>query len=369
MPYLHFDNKSNFQWDTTPLEEYLDFHHRAFVFGQRGFGKTSILLKILAKYKTNKYEAVFLRGSELSRSFDFLSLSKILSKAKYGILIVDDYDLIIDPAVRKEVGRLYGDRRIKILFSSTKLIETNFHEERGDAFYMREVSAQILIGWIEDQLKKRGIRKAIDLKKVITKYPKTPLIAYRILELILEGYNLTEVEKNVIPKFEYQSKIFLPEEKKIIVPQQKIILANAYVLETSLLKKIKGNINEIFKFTDREFEEFVAELYHRDGYEVSITQQTRDGGKDIILSKDSSVGKSLYYVECKKYATHRPVSIGVVQRMYGVVQRNNATKGIVVTSSSFSNPAKLETQKIQHQIALVDYFGLEKFVKRLNADE
>jgi restriction system protein len=91
-------------------------------------------------------------------------------------------------------------------------------------------------------------------------------------------------------------------------------------------------------FTKRE--EIVAELFRKEGFEVELTQATRDKGIDIIaVSRRMNIPHKMI-VECKRYAPENRVGIAVVQRLLGVKTEINANKAVVVTTSSFSKDAE-----------------------------
>lgn len=90
----------------------------------------------------------------------------------------------------------------------------------------------------------------------------------------------------------------------------------------------------------RKFEALVAELFDGFGYEVELTKQTRDGGKDIIAVKRAEV-KVKYLIECKRPDPGGYVGVGPVRELLGVKNDENATKGILVTTAYFSPDAKL----------------------------
>jgi len=92
------------------------------------------------------------------------------------------------------------------------------------------------------------------------------------------------------------------------------------------------------------FEEIVAELFRKEGFEVELTQATRDGGVDIIaISRRMNIWQKMI-VECKRYAPQNKVGIAVVQRLLGVKDQLRANKAVVVTTSSFTKDA----QRIAH---------------------
>lgn len=106
----------------------------------------------------------------------------------------------------------------------------------------------------------------------------------------------------------------------------------------------------------RKFEELIASVFRQSGFDVELTPETRDGGIDIIaVRKDGLVGGSIHLIECKRYLPHNKVGIGVVQRLLGVVEQHRATKGIIVTTSSFSRDAVAVAESAKHRLALNEY--------------
>lgn len=106
----------------------------------------------------------------------------------------------------------------------------------------------------------------------------------------------------------------------------------------------------------RKFEELVAAVFKQNGFSVELTPETRDGGIDIIaVRRDALVGQELHLIECKRYLPYNAVGIGVVQRLLGVVEQHRATKGVVVTTSSFSKDAKIVAANVSHRLELNEY--------------
>ena len=85
----------------------------------------------------------------------------------------------------------------------------------------------------------------------------------------------------------------IQSEKKIIVPPKEII-KSVTIFDNTLLKKAMEDPRIIHRFSSREFEEMVCELLDKQGYNVKLTKQTRDGGKDIVVVQKS---KLLYIVK------------------------------------------------------------------------
>lgn len=122
----------------------------------------------------------------------------------------------------------------------------------------------------------------------------------------------------------------------------------------------------IYQCSPRQFEELVCELFEKKGYKVHLTNQTKDGGKDIIIIDNSILGSFLIYVECKKYAPHRPVGLNFVREFYGTINADRATAGLIITSSYFSKPAKEFVESKKHQMSLMDYVQLISEIQKLS---
>lgn len=160
------------------------------------------------------------------------------------------------------------------------------------------------------------------------------------------------------------SDIILPE-KKLITPSKEII-KDVTILNETLLKKAKENPYIIHEFTPRQFEEMVCELLDKQGYDVKLTKQTRDGGKDIIAVQKSILGEFVIYVDCKKYAVHNPIRVGLVRELYGTVAADDVTAGLLVTTSYFTKDAKEYRDTIKNRMSLMDYNDLVQALNRIN---
>lgn len=124
-----------------------------------------------------------------------------------------------------------------------------------------------------------------------------------------------------------------------------------------VLKYLSENPQAILNLSSDDFEIVMAELYRKLGYHVERTQSTRDGGKDIIISKPDALGDFIYYVECKRYAVDRPVGVGIVRSLSGVVSADRVNGGILATTSYFTKDARkfVSEHNLEYQIKMQDY--------------
>lgn len=132
-------------------------------------------------------------------------------------------------------------------------------------------------------------------------------------------------------------------------------LANAYrVLRDSLANDI---LETVKKASPTFFEEMVIDLLVAMGYGGSVEDAGRavgksgDGGIDGIIKEDK-LGLDVVYVQAKRWTN----SIGrpVVQAFAGSLEGVRARKGVLITTSYFSQDALEYVQKIEKRIVLID---------------
>lgn len=150
--------------------------------------------------------------------------------------------------------------------------------------------------------------------------------------------------------------LYLPEK------QEKIIIATTDFYE-KLILALKTNPNIIHQVDSADFEELVARLLQKKGYDVQVTPKIKDGGKDILARFTTPTGDNLLcLVECKKYSIDRPIGVGLIRALYGVVQSERANLGMLVTTSNFTRGSK-EFQKLHNsQISLKDFQDLKNWL-------
>lgn len=132
-----------------------------------------------------------------------------------------------------------------------------------------------------------------------------------------------------------------------------------------LLKYFSRHPKAMHELSPRGFEEFVAELLERDGMEIKLTSPSRDGGRDIIASLKSHLGIHLYLVECKRYSHHRKVGVEYIRGLYGVVEAERASGGVLVTTSAFTRGAIEFSESLRNRMSLIDHNKLKDWLGRL----
>lgn len=130
---------------------------------------------------------------------------------------------------------------------------------------------------------------------------------------------------------------------------------------TELIQTLATDPYQLRNLSPRQFEELSAELLHRMGHEVELTPAQADGGYDIAVRINSELGRQLLLVECKRY-THKPVGVGVLRSLLGVVADKKASSGLVVALSSFTRGARAFVAQNEYQLALADFEHLKTWL-------
>lgn len=116
------------------------------------------------------------------------------------------------------------------------------------------------------------------------------------------------------------------------------------------------DLSEIDEMDGGEFEEYVAALFRKLGYEASVTQQSRDFGVDVVAKR----GRERIAIQVKRYA--KAVSLGGVQQAVAGMHKYNCNKAMVVTNNYFTPGA--QDLASHSSCELVDRDGLAGLIRR-----
>ncbi len=122
----------------------------------------------------------------------------------------------------------------------------------------------------------------------------------------------------------------------------------------------------IFEISPRKFEEIIADIFFKKGFEVELTKRTRDEGRDIVAIYNHMDISTKYLIECKRYARANKVSIDIVQRLFGVKIAEAANKAILATTSTFTKDARHFASNHFWDLALKDYEDIMEWIRQVN---
>lgn len=334
-------------------------NYRILILGAPGSGKSTILHQ-LSHSTASKKPIEIIRGYAIfDNNFD-------LPKQKKDPIFIDGLDEMENPY---SLLHFLNEKKCN------KLVCTSRSNMPLDTYFTHIVTLNPTNEQIMLLIRKLGLSDRVFHSLLSYRHINDIAVTPKdILSLALGSINASNTQEfySKYSNFLYQygngidfSSDIIHSENKIIVPSKEIIRGVA-VVDNSLLRKAKEDPRIILSFSPREFEEMVCELLDKQGYNVKLTKQTRDGGKDIIVVQKSILGEFCIYVECKKYDTSRPISVSLVRELYGTVMVDNATAGMIITTSHFTKDAKEYREQIKHRMTLKDYNDLVQELNRIN---
>ncbi|KPP88679.1 MAG: restriction system protein [Rhodobacteraceae bacterium HLUCCO07] len=106
------------------------------------------------------------------------------------------------------------------------------------------------------------------------------------------------------------------------------------------------------------FEDVIVDLLMKMGYGYGdssgkVLGRSGDDGVDGVINLDP-LGVDQVYVQAKRYQATSPIGSGAIRDFYGALGLKDVTKGIFVTTSSFSPNARTTAEKLGARIVLID---------------
>jgi len=114
---------------------------------------------------------------------------------------------------------------------------------------------------------------------------------------------------------------------------------------------MKWTRHHLLQLDPYEFEALMAELWSRMGYEVTLTRPTADGGVDV-RAISPGIPETRVAIQAKRYSPTNRVGAPEGSRYAGLALDPDVDKVVIVTTSSFTNPAIEEAER--RGVRLVD---------------
>jgi restriction system protein len=210
------------------------------------------------------------------------------------------------------------------------------------------------VGWARTYLKKAGV--------IETPRRGIMRITERGRELL--GEHLERIDTKVLmryPEFqEFQSRMSTQspssqyQSDETATPEEQI---------SKLIELLRQNLadellEKIAQCSPQFFERLVGRLFVAMGYgggsedAVRVVGRSGDEGIDVIINQDR-LGLDVIYIQAKRWTKSNPVGRPEIQKFVGALQFKEAQKGIVITTSSFTQDAKDYAKQI-NKVILID---------------
>lgn len=255
--------------------------------------------------------------------------------------------------------RLLGDGRERSLGEAASALADEFQltpEERSQVIPSSGYSVvRHRTGWAGFHLRKAGLLEegifgVLRLTEAGRKFAATnpPSLTQGVLKQFPAYREWMQAVKKGLP--EEQAAV---EEDEATSPEERMeadhraLQAN---LAAELLETVKTRSPEFF-------ERLVVDLLVRMGFGKSREETDRatrlggDGGIDGVIDADR-LGLDSVYVQAKRWKN--PVGEPELRDFFGALDAHRATKGVFITTSSFSEAARVYVGRVTKKISLVD---------------
>jgi hypothetical protein len=165
---------------------------------------------------------------------------------------------------------------------------------------------------------------------------RPPLISMRATRERFDELVLTEPRFDPVAsiKRHFFAAISLhPEELKPVEPVMPFSRADPRIVEAIDVISTLDQRPNLLDLSPEAFESFVQNLFTKMGYETDRYRSSNDGGIDCMAYKRDPVAPMKIAVQAKLYT--RTVSPTHVRDLYGTMQHEGATLGIMITTSGY----------------------------------
>lgn len=98
--------------------------------------------------------------------------------------------------------------------------------------------------------------------------------------------------------------------------------------------------------TPKEYEQYIARLYQKKGYETTVTPYSNDWGIDVIAIK----GDEKIAIQAKMYGNSRKVNRSTIMQLHGAMAFQKCTKAVLATDGELLDDAIEVAQKLNIEI-------------------
>ncbi len=319
--------------------------------GLPGIGKTALVQQFLRVHSLQKdVLSVTNYGTEIDLDRLDYSLRNLRRKSA-SIVILDDADLT-DKDVERAVSAVFNWKAIRTLFVTQRRPAVG---KRVDLLRLGPLDERSTLSLFRRLL---GRRSSEIPRSVLDMSDGHPLAIHLIARLLQthDPDGLVRLLQGSL--YDLENNVFVPRRELISSVRPQLVLANEQILQ-----RLKARPEDIHQIGHRKFEELIAELLADMDFDVELTPATRDGGRDVLAYWNSPIGRLLCLVEAKKHRPDRPVGIQLVRNLYGTLMDEQATSGMLVTTSDFSSEARKFEKKHQWQLALKNYTDLVEWIE------
>jgi restriction system protein len=244
--------------------------------------------------------------------FDLPDIQAVSEQASFKYIKASDR---IEPVMRPLPRRrsLYAELINQVVL---KVVDTIF---RGKSY------------GLVDCLTVNGMLDTIDPS---TGQPVRPcLISVRVTQDTFYSLNLRQVQPEQCLKSLRASVSRSPSELVAVKPIIEISMVDPRFVPTQDVLSALDQRTNLMDLTPGEFEGLITNLFTSMGLDTRQTRASRDGGVDCVAFDSRPVLGGKVVIQAKRYK--HTVGVSAVRDLFGTVQNEGASKGILVTTSGY----------------------------------
>lgn len=162
---------------------------------------------------------------------------------------------------------------------------------------------------------------------------RTCLITVRTSRDIFTKLQLSQVDPQACLSVLHASVSKSPAELAPVRPVLEFSMVDPrFIEETDVLSGLDQRPN-LMELSPSEFESLITNLFQKMGLETRLTQASRDGGVDCVAYDTRPIFGGKVVIQAKRYK--HTVGVSAVRDLFGTVQNEGASKGILVTTSGY----------------------------------
>jgi restriction system protein len=248
--------------------------------------------------------------------------------------LVVEYDLPLFAIVPEVAGYKY-------VKAKDTITETARPPAQRKSIYA-SVLAQITLRTLHELFKadRMGLLEMIVFNGYVTsvdkgtgRFIRTCLITVRTSRDVFTELNLQQVDPQACLTGLNASVSNSPSELAPVRPVLDFKMVDPrFIEEDDVLSSLDQRPN-LMELTPSEFEFLITNLFQKMGLESRQTQASRDGGVDCVAFDPRPIFGGKVVIQAKRYK--HTVGVSAVRDLYGTMQNEGASKGILVTTSGY----------------------------------
>lgn len=358
------------------LERLAHRHVNTVVVGPPGSGKSTLLRAYAQQFGDRHSPLVFVNGRDLTEDSDPQSIidktvhvdgTRSNDPAIRPLVVIDGLDEShpASPALALVTSMRSVDAQFLIstrpyshqIFNSVQagndfeLISLSEHTRDDISLFLQQSS----VAYSPEQL-----------QRLVSVSNGSPLIASLVASQLRLGTLTWNQLETAFAEFEYPG-ILLPDGRpsSLLHNESRVFVSDVASTNENIWRELQRHPERLRELPSRKFEEIVATMLEKQGYEVQLTPASKDGGFDIYVASKQALGSFLYLVECKRYTPPNKVGVHLVRALHGVVQKTRANAGMLVTTSFFTHGAQQYADETTYTLHLHDFLALKKWLHLL----